>query len=110
MLKALVAACVIPSALWVGYHALPWQTLAAQYRSGTGERRNILLADGSLMAINTSPAVAVEFYTNRRTLRHFGGEILIQTATDSKPGCSRPFIVPTTQGRLPAPGTRFIVR
>src|SRR3546814_6472509 len=94
MLKALVAACVIPSALWVGYHALPWQTLAAKYRSGTGERRNILLADGSLMAINTSTAVDVEFDTNRRMIRHFGGEILIQTSPDSKPVGPRPFFIP----------------
>ncbi|WP_198089124.1 DUF4880 domain-containing protein, partial [Variovorax sp. E3] len=41
-----------PAAAWVGYRAVPWQTLGAEYRTATGERRDIALADGSRIALN----------------------------------------------------------
>lgn len=110
LLKAVGAAVVVPGTVWVGYRAVPWQTLGAEYKTGAGERRDLTLADGSQLNINTSSAVDVAFNSVQRVILQRAGEILVQTATDNKPGGSRPFIVKTEQGSMQALGTRFIVR
>lgn len=110
MIKMLATAIVGPWVLWEGYRAVPWQTLSAQYRTGTGERRDLTLADGSQLSINTSSAIDVAFDAVERVILQRSGEILIQTAPDNQPGRTRPFIVRTEQGSMQALGTRFIVR
>lgn len=109
MLKLAATAVVGPWALWTGYRAVPWQALGAEYKTGVGERRDLTLADGSQLSINTSSAIDVAFDSAQRVILQRSGEILVQTATDGKPG-GRPFIVKTEQGSMQALGTRFIVR
>ncbi len=83
--------------------ALAWN---ADLRTGTGETRKELLADGSRIWLNTATAVNVDYSAQRRSLTLLSGEILIETAPDA----ARPFIVETSQGTLRALGTRFNVR
>lgn len=109
MLKTVALAITVPSAMWLGYRAVPWESLNAQYRTGTGERRDVALADGSRLSLNTSSAVDVAFDTRERLVLQRSGEIFIQTARDPQ-AAARPFIVKTQQGSLQALGTRFIVR
>jgi transmembrane sensor len=99
-----------PSVAWIGYRAVPWQSLGAEYRTAIGERRTIELADRSRTTLNTSTAIDVLFDATQRLVRQRSGEILIDTAPDTNPGLQRPFLVETPQGRLRALGTRFIVR
>lgn len=99
-----------PSAAWIGYRAVPWQSLGAEYRTATGERRTIELADRSRVILNTSTAIDVLFDASQRLVRQRNGEILVDTAPDPNAGFPRPFLVDTPQGRLRALGTRFIVR
>ncbi|MEZ2296312.1 FecR domain-containing protein [Variovorax sp. RCC_210] len=99
-----------PSVAWIGYRSVPWQALGAEYRTATGERRDIELADGSRVALNTATAIDVMFDATQRLVRQRGGEILVDTAPDPAPGAHRPFSVETAQGRLRALGMRFIVR
>ncbi|MGP1717638.1 MAG: FecR domain-containing protein [Methylophilus sp.] len=105
-----LAACMvaIPGGL-LAYRYSPWRQWMADYRTATGERRQIVLADGSRMLLNTASAVNVEFTRDFRMIRLLAGEILIQTAPDTAPA-HRPLIVQTAEGHLRALGTRFTVR
>ena len=78
----------------------------ADYRTATGEQRDLLLADRSQIRLNSRSALGVAFDDDERRLVLLSGEILIQTAK----GDARPFVVETAQGRLRALGTRFLVR
>ncbi|HBP30194.1 MAG: FecR domain-containing protein [Advenella sp.] len=109
MLKTIALAITAPSAMWLGYRAIPWDSLNAQYRTGTGERRDVALADGSQLSLNTSSAVDVVFDARQRLVLQRSGEIHIQTAHGPQAG-ARPFVVKTQQGSLQALGTRFVVR
>lgn len=78
----------------------------ADYRTGTGERREIVLGDGTRIWLNTSSAFDADYRPAMRRIRLVMGEVLIETAHDAV----RPFVVDTGQGRLQALGTRFTVR
>lgn len=87
----------------------------ADYRTGTGEQRNVRLADGSQLMLNTRTSVDVSIDASRRLVTLREGEILVQTAKHRDvPGVartdSRPFMVETPHGRILALGTRFTVR
>lgn len=90
--------------------------LLAQYRTGIGQQREIQLADGSLLVLNTGSAVDVRLSGTERVVRLWAGEILIETAHQrQRPNVvgaadARPFIVQTAQGSVTALGTRFTVR
>ncbi|OZI32459.1 iron dicitrate transport regulator FecR [Bordetella genomosp. 10] len=95
---------------WAAFRhtALPGMMMAwtADYRTGTGEVRDVALPDGTRVWLSTASAFNRDYSDSLRRLRLVAGEILIQTAAD--PG--RPFVVDTPQGRLRALGTRFTVR
>lgn len=79
----------------------------ADHHTGVGERRELTLADGTRVWLNTASAVDVAFDAQQRLIKLHQGEILIDTAKD---GQGRPFYVDTPFGRLQALGTRFTVR
>jgi len=82
------------------------QTWRADYRSATGQTRELQLPDGSRLWLNTATAVNQDYAARQRRLHLLEGEILIDTAADP----SRPFTVQTSHGLLTALGTRFSVR
>lgn len=79
----------------------------ADYRTSVGERRRVVLADGTRIDLNTSTAIDVIFDGHQRLIRLREGEVLIHTG---KLGGQTPFYVETRQGRVQALGTRFTVR
>lgn len=84
------------------------ETLAvwrAGQRTGVGEVRSLALADGSQVWLNSATALNIDYRSDLRLLQLLQGEILIQTAADT-----RPFVVGTGEGRLRAIGTRFSVQ
>lgn len=95
---------------WLGWREarLPASVMAwgADHRTGTGERREIALADGSRVWLNTASAVNVSISAAERMVALVEGEVFIATAPDT----SRPFFVQTAHGRMQALGTRFNVR
>jgi transmembrane sensor len=109
LLGAVAALVAVPPVLWWGYHATPWAGAALAYRTATGERRRIALADGTQVDLNTATTIEVAFDERQRLVRHESGEILVNTAPDPGP-VHRPFIVRTDAGELRALGTRFTVR
>lgn len=107
VLRSLVLGLGAGTTAWMGWKGLPWQEWQATHRTGTGERQDISLPDGSLLALDTSSSVDVDFNDRERLLRLHSGRILITTHSDS---LGRPFSVQTPQGRVLALGTRFMVR
>lgn len=96
---------------WLGWRhtPLPEMVLAwgADIRTGTGERHDRILSDGSHVWLNTDTALEVDYSNALRRLVLLEGEILVETAPD---GSKRPFYVETNSGRMQALGTRFTVR
>jgi len=90
-------------------YRLPWQVWQADYHTRIGERRQIILSDGSSLTLNTDSAVDVRFDADRRLVQLQAGEILIATHHDAV-SMPRPFVVATRHGTALALGTRFTVR
>lgn len=108
-LKALAGLVALPPVAWLAWRELPWRHWAADTRTGIGERRELELADGGWLQLNTATAVDVRYDAAARTVHLHQGEILVQTAPDrAEP--ARPFRVETREGSVRALGTRFLVR
>lgn len=94
---------------WAGWRdgglsemALAW---SAEHRTATGELRDIQLADGTRVWLNTATALNTDYQPTMRRIELVSGEMLIDTGHDA-----RPFFADTRHGRLQALGTRFTVR
>ena len=103
MLKLAALLATVPGA-WLLFDQSAWRS---DYHTATGERREIVLADGSHVSLNTGTTLDVRFDAGERLLLLRGGEIAVRTAPDAQ---GRPFVVQTAQGRLEALGTVFSVR
>ncbi len=84
-------------------HILP--PLTADYRSPVGQRRQVQLADGSQLQLNTGSAVDVHFDGEQRLVRLLEGEILLSADAGSSP-----LQVLTGQGLLSSQAARVNVR
>jgi len=97
--------------LYVSQERLGWRgTLTAamsDLHTATGERRDLVLADGTQLRLNTGTAVDVRYHARERRIVLHGGEIMIATAVDP---AGRPLVVSTADGALLPMGTRFTVR
>ena len=85
-----------------------WDDLRADYRTATGERREVVLDDGSVLSLNTGSAVNVRFDSKRRLIELLAGEILVTSGHGA--GSAAPLEVATREGLVRALGTRFVVR
>lgn len=94
---------------WAGWRhsPLPQMALAwsADYRTATGDMRDVRLADGTHIWLNTATAFNADYQPQLRRVALVAGEILVTTGSDA-----RPFVADTRHGRLRALGTRFTVR
>ncbi|MCI5074038.1 FecR family protein [Oricola sp.] len=77
--------------------------LFADHITGTGERREIALADGSVVRMNAETAMSVDFGSAERRLTLHRGQAIFEVAHDP----ARPFIVEAKSGRTRAIGTAF---
>ena len=96
-------------ASWLGWQYTPLRrTVLAQLAdeaSPIGQVRQLQLADGSVLWLNSASAVDIAMDAHARVVTLRYGEVLIETAKDP----SRAFFVKTTHGQLQALGTRFSV-
>lgn len=91
----------------------PIQSMLAEHRTGRGERRDLVLPDGTRLVLNTDSAIDLRFTTQARDLLLRAGEVFIATAPDPRSAsglASRPFTLHTRHGAVQAIGTRFTVR
>ncbi len=105
VLRAMAGLSVLGGSLWFAASSDTGQALAADLRTGTGERRSLTLADGSRLTLNADSAVDLAFSGSHRLVRLRRGGLVVQVAADP----SRPFIVRSAQGDVRALGTRFLV-
>ena len=103
-----VAASMVAVALGVGWstglhHAEPF---TAEYSTALGERRHVVLPDGSLMDMNSRSRIQVRFDKDRRGIELTEGEAMFSVEHDT----SRPFVVEAGNGQVTVTGTRFDVR
>ena len=108
-LRALAMLPVAGLAGWLAVRETPWRDWIAAYRTGTGERREILLADGSRLWLNTASAIDVDFSSGFRRIVLHKGEVMVTSGHDDA-FAARPLVVDVPQGRFTALGTRFAVR
>jgi transmembrane sensor len=107
-LRYAVAASVVAVALGVGlfsglHHPEPF---TAEYSTALGERRHVVLPDGSLMDMNSRSRIQVRFDKDRRGIELTEGEAMFSVEHDT----SRPFVVEAGNGQVTVTGTRFDVR
>jgi transmembrane sensor len=93
-------------ALWLGLGTRSPGYLLADHHTAIGERRTLILADGSRLVLDTATAVDVRFDDTLRQIRLRQGQVFIDVAPDS----GRPLEVVTAEARVRALGTRFSVR
>lgn len=90
----------------VALRAFPPSEMLADLRTGKGEQRTQVLADGTRLTLGSATAANIRFSADARHLELLSGEVLVVVAKDP----ARPFVVETAHGRIQALGTRFIVR
>lgn len=110
--KALALLVVAGGAGWQGWRSEPVRLRLAQYSTRIGERRQVQLADGTAVHLNTATGINTQLDAKQRLIELEAGEVLIQTgkgqAAAGQP--ARPLVVATRHGQLQPLGTRFIVR
>lgn len=88
----------------------PW-VRRTDYATAVGERRRVVLADGTTLDLNTGSEVQVIFSPRQRRVVLRRGELFVRTGADGGALLGhRPFWVEAPHARFEALGTRFGVR
>jgi transmembrane sensor len=91
---------------WAAWHHTPWREWSADYRTGTGEQRQLALEDGSRVMLNTDTAIEVAFDATQRHIRLITGELFATVARDDP----RPLRVENRHGIAQAFDAAFSLR
>jgi transmembrane sensor len=107
-LGALAASLVVAAGLGALRLGDPVTAFTADHRTGPGERRHVLLPDGSQAELDSGTALALRYDAGRRTVELLEGEAVF-TARPAEQAGGRPFVVAAAGGEAEALGTRFLV-
>lgn len=99
-MAAAVAAC-LALALLPGIA----RTLRSDYHTGTGETRQVVLGDGSIVMLDAESAIAVSLSSERRVVTLLSGHAFFQVVADR----TRPFVVSAKEMTVTVTGTAFDV-
>jgi transmembrane sensor len=97
--------CVMVYAVIVGLPGERYQESSGTYATTVGERREALLADGSVILLNTNSEASVDYSSGFRDIRLVRGEAEFRVAKNP----DRPFRVYAGNERVQAVGTAFTV-
>jgi len=100
------AALILLMALAATFYLDPDLLTGETYTSEIGEVRNIELADGSTVTLNTNSRIAVRYSADKRQVLIKRGEAEFRVARDTQ----RPFSVHANDTTVTALGTSFTVR
>lgn len=95
---------VILAGSWFAWRATQ-QASVQTYATGVGERRTLLLEDGSRVTMDTDTRLSASFSAGSRRLALEKGRAFFDVAKDAR----RPFLVASQAGVVRAVGTRFDV-
>lgn len=105
-LRTLSVLCGGGALAWLGVDRLGARGWFASQRSAVGEIRELRLADGSRLWLNTDSAVDIALDDAARTLSLYRGEILVDAPTER-----RPLLLRSAEGVLRSErGARFSLR
>lgn len=90
---------------WQGYRSSDWSADAV---TAIGEQRELALADGTRLLLDTGSAIDIDYTGAGRLIHLRRGRLLVQTGHVGGDG-QRTFAVATDDGRVTALGTRFTV-
>lgn len=100
--------CAIGIAARQGWRQSDW---SADKLTAIGEQRDLTLADGSHLRLDTDTALDIEFSASARLIRLRRGRIMVATGPAPSLAATRPpFLVETAEGRVEALGTQFVVQ
>ena len=102
LLSALAATA---AAAGIGIALFPKRARPATLSTQVGQMREVVLADGSIVSLNTDSEIAVEFTEHTRGICLLRGEALFDVAKNK----NRPFVVKAGATRIRAVGTSFTV-
>ena len=85
------------------------QRTFSDIQTGTGEIRELALADGSRIVLSSETGIDLRFSDQERLIVLHSGQLLVTTAADPAP-MHRPLRVRSPMGVVEALGTRFSVR
>ena len=91
---------------WLGRGFIHEMGSGTQYASGVGELKKVVLADGSVITMNTQTELFVRYTGERRDIRLVRGEAMFAVTHDA----NRPFAVRVGEWSAVAVGTAFSVR
>lgn len=101
-----VAATLIVAVVVGGYLLTPRAPTGTQYATAAGEQRNVALADGSTLTLDTRTVLVERYGRRERRIDLLQGRADFQVQGDP----ARPFVVHAQGGTVTALGTRFQVR
>ncbi|MDP3608958.1 MAG: FecR domain-containing protein [Methylophilus sp.] len=103
---ALFAAIACPTGLLLKDNFL--SSFYYDYSTKVGERTQVMLSDGTTLALNTNSAVTVNLTSTKRVIKLHQGEMMITTGHAI--GLDSPLSIETADGNVVPMGTRFNVR
>lgn len=104
--RLLAALLVVGFGLWLATLTGTPDHWLADLRTGTGEMRNVTLADGSQLLLDADSSVDIDFVDGHRRLTLHRGALQVKVSPDE----TRPFEVLAAGGTVRALGTAFEVR
>lgn len=106
--SAIAALAMLVLVVAGGWRTLPplLAPLFPDHRTDAGQRRNVVLADGSELVLDGNSAVDVDLSATMRRITLFQGQVQATVTADA----TRPFTVTTADGTATALGTAYIVR
>lgn len=105
-LKLLSLLALGASVGWAAREPLSLPALMADSRTATGERRELLGSDGSLIRLNTASAIDLRYSDEQRQLTLLRGEVSLDGNTND----NRPFTIDTRVGALSTQGGQLLLR
>lgn len=111
LLKTLGWGGAAGAALYLLRDRFDWQAMLdpalADARTATGEIRDLRLADGTRVMLNTATAIDIDYSDLQRRIVLLAGEILVETGAKAD---GRALVIETRDGSVTPRGTRFTVR
>lgn len=104
-----MVAIVLGVTAMIAYQSLPFKEWRSDYATRSGERRDIVLDDGSLLTLQADTLVDVRLNGAQRVIYLHAGEIQLTASAGVEPLANK-LIVRTLYGQITTSGASFEVR